>query len=157
MSHKHCLNITPWLMGPGDSMPHHKGSPEIPILSQINPITRIDTYLFKVHSNIVLPSPRPPQRSHYFRCPCCPWSHGGCGQKKFKTSVAVLPAPVRVPRQRSLAPSVAPVTSVANDMDDNDMIPGAIHRSPGICLMAGENPGKPQLGDCMMNGLCDRS
>ena len=40
----------------------HKGSPIIPILSWINPITRIDTYLFKVHSNIVLPStPRPPK------------------------------------------------------------------------------------------------
>ena len=39
----------------------HKGSPIIPILSRINPISRIDTYLFKVHSNIVLPStPRPP-------------------------------------------------------------------------------------------------
>ena len=42
----------------------HKGSPIIPILSRINPIPRIDTYLFKVHFNIVLPStPRPPQRS----------------------------------------------------------------------------------------------
>ena len=41
----------------------HKGSPIISILSRINPITRIDTYLFKVHSNIVLAStPRPPQR-----------------------------------------------------------------------------------------------
>jgi hypothetical protein len=34
----------------------HEDSPIIPILSRINPITRIDTYLFKVHSNIVLPS-----------------------------------------------------------------------------------------------------
>ena len=34
----------------------HKGSPIIPILSRINQITRIDTYLFKVYSNIVLPS-----------------------------------------------------------------------------------------------------
>ena len=40
------------------------GSPIIPILSRINPIPRIEAYLFKVHSNIVLPStPRPPQRS----------------------------------------------------------------------------------------------
>ena len=32
-------------------------------MNQINPIPRIDTYLFKVYSNIVLPStPRPPQR-----------------------------------------------------------------------------------------------
>ena len=39
----------------------HKGSPLILILSLIDPITRIDTYLFKVHSDIVLPStPRPP-------------------------------------------------------------------------------------------------
>ena len=34
----------------------HKGSLIIPILSRINPIPRIDTYLFKVHSNIILPS-----------------------------------------------------------------------------------------------------
>ena len=31
-------------------------APIIPILSRINPFTRTDTYLFKVHSNIVLPS-----------------------------------------------------------------------------------------------------
>ena len=50
-------------MQPGGSMSHSQGlSPIIPILSRINPIPRIDTYLFKVHSNIVLPStPRPPQ------------------------------------------------------------------------------------------------
>ena len=34
----------------------HKGSPAIPILSGINPIPYIDTYFFKIHSNIVLPS-----------------------------------------------------------------------------------------------------
>ena len=28
----------------------------IPILSRMNPIARIDTYFFKIHSNIVLPS-----------------------------------------------------------------------------------------------------
>ena len=40
----------------------HKGSPIIPILRQINPITLIDTHLFKANSNIVLPStPRPPK------------------------------------------------------------------------------------------------
>jgi hypothetical protein len=32
----------------------HKGSPIIPILSKINPIPCIDTYLFKVYSTIVL-------------------------------------------------------------------------------------------------------
>ena len=36
---------------------------------------------------------------------------------------------------------------VANDMGDNEMIPEAVHRSPGICLTAEKNPGKPQLGD----------
>ena len=41
-----------------------KNSPIILILSRINPIPRIDTNLFKVHSNIALPStPWPPQRS----------------------------------------------------------------------------------------------
>ena len=62
------------------------------------------------------------------------------------------PAPVRVPSQRLLAPSV---TSVANDMDDNEMIPGAVHRSPGICLTVEKNPGKRQLGDRLMKELCD--
>jgi hypothetical protein len=31
----------------------HKGSPRIPILSRINPTPHIDTYFFKVYSNIV--------------------------------------------------------------------------------------------------------
>ena len=79
-----------------------------------------------------------------------PW---GLRSKKFKTSVAVPPAPFRVPNQRPFAPSVASVTSVANDKDDNEMIPGAVHRSPGICLIAEENPRKPQLGDRLMKGL----
>ena len=65
------------------------------------------------------------------------------------------PAPVRVPSQRPLAPSVASVTSVANDKDDNEMILGTVHRSPGICLTAEKNPRKPQLGDRLMKGLCD--
>ena len=29
----------------------------------------------------------------------------------------------------------------------NEMIPGVVLRSPGICLTAEENPGKPQVGD----------
>ena len=61
--------------------------------------------------------------------------------KKLKVIVVVPPAPVRVPGQRPLAPDV---TSVINDKCDNKMIPGAVHRSPGICLTAEENPGKPQ-------------
>ena len=39
-------------MEPGGSMSHSI----IPVLSRINPIPHIDTYLFKIHSNIVLPS-----------------------------------------------------------------------------------------------------
>ena len=56
--------------------------------------------------------------------------------------MAVPPAPVRVPSQRPLASSVASVTSVANDRGDNEMILGAVHKSPGICLTAEENPQK---------------
>ena len=52
-------------------------------------------------------------------------------------------APVRVPSQRPLASSVATGTSVANDKGDNEMILGAVHRSPGIFLRAEENPRKP--------------
>ena len=40
---------------------------------------------------------------------CCPWSHG-LRLKKLLVSVAVPPAPVRVPCQKPLAPSVASVT-----------------------------------------------
>ena len=53
----------------------------------------------------------------------------------------------RVPDQRPLTSSVTSVTSVANDKGDNEMIPGAVHRSTVICLTAEENPGKLQLGD----------
>ena len=62
----------------------------------------------------------------------------GCGLKKLLVSAAVPPAPVRVPSQRPLAPSVPSVLSVANDKGDNEMILGAVHRSPGICLTAEE-------------------
>ena len=69
--------------------------------------------------------------------------------------MAVPPVPVRVPSQRSSAPSVMSVTSVANDKGDNEMIPGAVHRTSGICLMAVKTPGIPQLGDRLIKGLCD--
>ena len=75
-----------------------------------------------------------------------------CGLK-FYDSVAVLPAPVRVPSQKPLAPSI---TSVANDKGDNEMIPVVVHISPGICLTAEENPGKSQLGDSRRR-LCNQS
>ena len=69
----------------------------------------------------------------------------------------VPPAPVLVPSQRPLVPSLASITSVATDKGDNEMILGAVHRSPGIRLTAEENPRKPQLGDRLMKGLCDQS
>ena len=47
------------------------------------------------------------------------------------------------------------VTSVANDKSDNEMVLGAVHISPGICLTAEENPRKSQLGP--MKGLVDQS
>ena len=46
------------------------------------------------------------------------------------------PAPDKFPDQRPLAPSVT------NDKGDNKMIPGAVYKSPGICLTAKEKPGK---------------
>ena len=49
-----------------------------------------------------------------------------------------------------LAPSVASITSVANDKGDNEMILGTVNRSLGIYLPAEENPRKPQLGDRLM-------
>ena len=87
---------------------------------------------------------------------CCPRSHG-LRPKKLSVCVVVPPAPVRVPSQRPLAPSVASLTLVANDKGDNEMILGAVHRFPGTCLTAEENPRKPQLGDRLMKGLCDQS
>ena len=82
-----------------------------------------------------------------------PW---GLRPKKFQTSVAVPPAPVRVPSYRPLARSVGSVMSVANDKGDSEMVLGAVHRSPGICLTAEENLRKPQLGDRLMKGLSCR-
>ena len=32
----------------------------------------------------------------------------------------------------------------------NEILPGAVQRSPSICLIAERNPGKPQLGDHLM-------
>jgi hypothetical protein len=71
--------------------------------------------------------------------------------------MAVPPVPVRDPSQRPLAPSFASTTSVVNDKHDNEMIPGVVHRSPGICLTAEENPKKPQVGNHHMKGQCNQS
>ena len=37
------------------------------------------------------------------------------------------------------------------------MIPGTVHRSPGICLTAVKNSAKPQPGDRLMKELCGQS
>ena len=83
-----------------------------------------------------------------------PW---GLRPKKFQTSVGVPPAPVRVPGQRPLAQSFASVKTVANDKGVNEMVPGAVHRFPGLYLTVEEIPGKFQLGDRLMKGLYHQS
>ena len=40
-----------------------------------------------------------------------------------------------------------------NDNSDNEMIPGAVYRSPGISLRAEDNPGKHHLGDGLMKAM----
>ena len=61
--------------------------------------------------------------------------------------MVVLPAPVRVSSQRP-PPRVSLQSRLSgNDKGENEMIPGAVHRSPGIYFSSEENPGKPQLGD----------
>ena len=57
--------LTPWLMKPGGSMSNPKGSPIILILRRTNPIPRINTCFFKIHSNIVLPTTPMPCRALY--------------------------------------------------------------------------------------------
>ena len=69
-----------------------------------------------------------------------PWA---AAKKTFRG--AVPPAPVRVPSQRKLAPNVASVTMAACDKGDNEMMLGAVHKSPGICLSVEEN-GKDGIG-----------
>ena len=79
-----------------------------------------------------------------------PWA--AAKKKKLLASVAVPPAPVWVnghlPRM---------LRQSANGKDDNEIVSRAVHRPPGICLIAEENPRKPQLGDRPMKGLCDQS
>ena len=38
-----------------------------------------------------------------------------------------------------------------------DIKPGVVHRSPGIYFKTEDNPGKPQLGDRLIKGLCEQS
>ena len=39
-----------------------------------------------------------------------------------------------------LAPSVTSITSIAKYKDNNEMIPGEVHKSPGICLTSQKTP-----------------
>ena len=55
--------------------------------------------------------------------------------------MAVPPAPVRVPSQMPLAPSVASVTSDANDKGDNEMILGTV---PDLLAFALEQRKTPE-------------
>ena len=59
----------------------------------------------------------------------------GLRSEKFYASVVVSPAPVWVPSQLSLLPIITSVTLLANDNSDIEVIPGAVHRSPGIYFM----------------------
>ena len=65
----------------------------------------------------------------------------GCGQNKNSVSVAVTPAPVRVPSQRPFAPNVASVTSDANDKGDNEIILGTV---PDLLAFALEQRKTPE-------------
>ena len=58
----------------------------------------------------------------------------GAAVKSPLVSMAVPSAPVRIPSQRPLGLSVTSVTSVANDKSDNELILGAVHRSPALQL-----------------------
>ena len=71
-------------------------------------------------------------------------------------SVAMPPAPIWVPSQRPFIWMSRQSRMSANDHVDNAMTPGAVYRSPGICLTAEEKLGKPQLGDLLMKA-CDQS
>jgi len=73
--------------------------------------------------------------------------------RKLSSSVLVPPAPVRVPSQRPL-PRVSCQSAI--DKGDNEIIPGAVHRSHCIYLMDEENHRKSQLGDDCWR-LCDQS
>ena len=59
----------------------------------------------------------------------------------------------RYPLQQLLARVSRQSRVSLNSKGDNEMVPGAVHRSAGIYLIAEENPGKPQLGDRLRNAV----
>ena len=50
-------------------------------------------------------------------------------------------------------PRVSRQAHLSADKGDGTMIPGTVHRFPGIYLTAEENPGKPQFGDRLMKAV----
>ena len=65
----------------------------------------------------------------------------GCGQKSFKV-VWRWPSPACIPSQRPLAPSFTSVTSVANDMGDNEMISRSVSNLLAFALRLRKTPEK---------------
>jgi hypothetical protein len=71
---------------------------------------------------------------------CCPWT---AVKKNFKLVCQCHQLLSRFLAKGLPDLSVASVMSVVNDRGNNEMIWGAVHRSPGIFLTTEENPRKP--------------
>jgi hypothetical protein len=88
-----------------------------------------------------------------------------CGSTIFAHNILLLSMDLWTSGATSSCPGSYPkatcsecrVSHVANDKGGNEMILGAVHRFPGIFCMAEENPGKPQLRNRPMKGLCEQS
>ena len=78
-------------------------------------------------------------------------------KKRLKLSVALPPDPVWVQANSPLPWVSCQSHLLANDKGDNEMIPGAVHRSPGVYLIAEANLRKLQLGDRMMKAVWQSS
>ena len=69
------------------------------------------------------------------------------------SNVAVPAAHLRFPIKRLLARVSRQSHRLANDKNDNEANPGAVHGSPGIYLTVGEDPSKYHLGDRSMGAM----
>ena len=58
-------------MKPGGTMPSSQGLSNNPYPESIQPNSRIDTYFFKIHSNIVLPSTLGRLKVRFYWSDCC--------------------------------------------------------------------------------------